>query len=322
MHNSVERGLADCLFRAMDNLQSMVVYWDKNLICRYANKAYQQWFNKDNRATLIGASIRELLGPELFALNEPHIAGALRGEPQEFERKAAGGADGVKYHLAHYVPDIVDGTVVGILIQITDITPIKEVEAELRRQTETLRFVTEAIPATVAVLGKDTRYRFVNSAFERWWGVPLDRVIGHTAREVLGHEEFERRASYARRAWAGETVAFLLEYPESDGVTYVATTYIPLRLQRDEVDGLVVVSQDVTAQKREELRLHELSEHDPLTGLLNRSGFEQYLERAHKSKKGATLAVVYIDLDYFKAVNDDMAMPPVTGFCSSLPSAW
>ena len=71
-----------------------------------------------------------------FALNESRIAGALQGEAQEFERMLPG-PDGLRHHLAHYVPDIVDRAVLGILIHITDISPIKEVESELRRQAET-----------------------------------------------------------------------------------------------------------------------------------------------------------------------------------------
>jgi diguanylate cyclase (GGDEF)-like protein/PAS domain S-box-containing protein len=302
MADRVDRETSAHLFSAMDSLPSMVAYWDTDLICRYANRAYQQWFRPGG--TTIGASIQELLGPDLFAQNEHYIDGVLRGEPQAFERMVQD-SDGIKhYNLAHYVPDFADGKLVGFLVQVTDITPIKQVQIELLRQTATLRSVTEAIPATVAVLGTDTRYRFVNTAFERWWGTPQDRVIGHTALEVLGESEYKRRGPFVQRAWAGETVSFQLDYPSPDGTTYVSNTYIPLRLQGNEVDGLVVVSQDVTTQRREELRLQGLSQHDPLTGLLNRAGLEEHLERAQRAGSETTLAMLYIDLDHFKAVND------------------
>ncbi len=75
------------------------------------------------------------------------------------------------------------------------------------------------------------------------------------------------------------------------------------------IDGVVAVAQDVTTQKREEMRLRELSQRDPLTGLLNRAGFEQYLERALVEGRGPSLALLYVDLDHFKPINDQYGHP-------------
>ena len=80
--------------------------------------------------------------------------------------------------------------------------------------------------------------------------------------------------------------------------------YVPLRLSTGELDGFVAVTQDVTEHRREESRLLELSQRDPLTGLMNRAGFEQYLQRNLLEGGGPSLALLYIDLDGFKTVND------------------
>ncbi len=308
MNHSGDRSASEYILRVVHHVPSMLAYWDKDLLCRFANQAYQRWFGRDP-TTLLGTSIRDLLGPELFALNEPYISGALRGEEQTFERVVPG-PDGARRHsLANYIPDIVEGTVLGFLVQVTEVTKLKEAESELSRQTAILRSVIEAIPATVAVLGKDLRYRLVNCAFERQWDIPRERIIGRTPQEVMGPEEFKRRWSYLERAFTGEIVTFELDYPGSDGTKYLSITYIPQRLDTGEVDGLVIVTQDISLQKREELRLKELALHDPLTGLLNRAGFERYLERAFQEGAGATLAMLYIDLDYFKQVNDQHGHP-------------
>lgn len=303
MNESGDRNASEYLLRVVDHVPAMLAYWDKDLLCRFANQAYQRWFGKDP-ATLLGTSIRDLLGPELFALNEPYINGALRGEEQTFERIVPG-PDGTQRHsLASYIPDKVDGAVVGFLVQVTEVTKLKEAESELLRRTAILHSVTEAIPARVAVLGGDHRYRLANGAFERRWDVPRESLIGRTPEEVMGPVEFGRRSPYLQRASAGEVISFELDYPASEGTKYESISYIPVRLDTGEIDGLVTVAQDITLQKREELRLKEMALRDPLTGLLNRTGFENYLERALREGAGAKLALLYIDLDYFKPVND------------------
>ena len=66
----------------------------------------------------------------------------------------------------------------------------------------------------------------------------------------------------------------------------------------------VGISQDVTREHRERDRLVHLAERDPLTGLLNRAGFERSLERLMYAGQADTVALLYIDLDHFKPVND------------------
>lgn len=119
----------------VDRVPSMLAYWDSNLLCRFANKAYERWFGADPEK-LLGTSIRDLLGPELFAKNEPHIRAALAGERQVFERIVPG-PDGVQRNsLAEYIPHIVDGTVRGFLVQVTELTELRETQEALRREQQ------------------------------------------------------------------------------------------------------------------------------------------------------------------------------------------
>ena len=75
------------------------------------------------------------------------------------------------------------------------------------------------------------------------------------------------------------------------------------------VDGFVSVSQDITQHRQEAVRLLQLAERDSLTGLSNRAGFEKYLDAAVASGDAASLALLYIDLDHFKPVNDQHGHP-------------
>ena len=122
------------LKRVAKGLPSMLAYWDAGQRCRYANDAYEQWFGV-SPGELIGRHIKELLGPELYALNTPHIDAALSGTPQRFERVIVLPGGETKNSLAHYVPDVVDGVVQGFGVEVIDVTPIKRAEAAWQAET-------------------------------------------------------------------------------------------------------------------------------------------------------------------------------------------
>lgn len=119
----------------IDRVPSMLAYWDSNLLCRFANKAYERWFGVDPER-LLGTSIRDLLGPELFAKNEPHIRAALAGERQVFERIVPGPGGAQRNSLAEYMPHVVDGTVRGFLVQVTELTELRQTQEALRREQQ------------------------------------------------------------------------------------------------------------------------------------------------------------------------------------------
>ncbi|HEY5949714.1 MAG TPA: ATP-binding protein [Kofleriaceae bacterium] len=120
----------------VDRVSAMLAYWDSDQRCRFANRAYEYWFGVTPES-LIGKHISELLGP-LYALNKPYIEGALRGEPQEFEREIPHPHGGRSRHsLANYIPDVVDGKVRGFYVLVTDISDVKRSEMEQTVLAET-----------------------------------------------------------------------------------------------------------------------------------------------------------------------------------------
>ena len=114
-----------------DNLPGMVGYWDRQLVCKFANVAYLEWFGKSPRE-MLGIRMQELMSEELFRKNEPYVGGALNGESQAFERTQIK-ADGSTGHTwTHYIPDLADGSVSGFYVLVSDITEIKQAEIQLR----------------------------------------------------------------------------------------------------------------------------------------------------------------------------------------------
>jgi PAS domain S-box-containing protein len=110
----------------------MVGYWDSDLRNVTANDAYIRFFGKSPEQ-MRGIHIRDLLGPDLYEKNRPFIEGALKGEPQQFDRDIPTPSGEVRHTQASYIPDVVDGEVRGFYVLVTDITERRRVEQELER---------------------------------------------------------------------------------------------------------------------------------------------------------------------------------------------
>lgn len=123
-----------------NHISAMLAYWDKDLICRFANASYLDWFGVRREDMIDKMTIKELLGP-IYEKNEPYILGALAGNIQTFEREIpvpiGGGV--VRHSLANYYPDIVNGQVRGFFVHVADITPVKVMEKELVQSNKIIR---------------------------------------------------------------------------------------------------------------------------------------------------------------------------------------
>ncbi|HEY9095419.1 MAG TPA: PAS domain-containing sensor histidine kinase [Hydrogenophaga sp.] len=139
----------------VDRVPTMLAYWDRNLICRFANRAYETWFGVKPE-DLLGTTVQSVLGPKIFALNEPYMRKALAGERQVFERLIPG-PDGVERHsLAEYIPDVVDGEVRGFLVQVTNLTELKQTQAALIREGQLRAEIEEYAAKLEALLTERT----------------------------------------------------------------------------------------------------------------------------------------------------------------------
>ena len=184
-----------------------------------------------------------------------------------------------------------------------------EARRDAQRQAATLRSIAESIPACVAVVGADQKYRFVNTAYERWLGARREAIVGRSVAEVLGPWDYLRVQPSIDRVLLGESVSFERDYHVDGRLQHFAVTYVPTYLEGAEVDGFVGVLHDISVHRDNEMRLTDLSERDALTGLHNRAGFERHISKAHSSGSGTGLALLYLDLDNFKPVNDTFGHP-------------
>ncbi len=123
-----------------------------------------------------------------------------------------------------------------------------------------LRAITDALPVLVAFIGPDERYRFVNAAYEEWFGVPRDQVVGRSVREILGEEAYAVRRNQIAAALRGEPQHFEAFTTRIDGIRRdTELRYIPRRAEDDRLTGFIVLATDVSERNATAAELHRLN---------------------------------------------------------------
>ncbi|WP_431856001.1 NahK/ErcS family hybrid sensor histidine kinase/response regulator [Azospirillum sp.] len=138
----------------------------------------------------------------------------------------------------------------GFVMTFTDITERKRAEEALRDGERRIRLITDAVPALIAYVDAEQRYRFVNRAYEDWFKRPRSEIDNRFMRDVLSPADYEIRRPHVLRALAGESVSFEMERAGDDGaVRYAVATYIPHFGERHEVLGYFALIHDITERR-------------------------------------------------------------------------
>jgi diguanylate cyclase (GGDEF)-like protein/PAS domain S-box-containing protein len=153
---------------------------------------------------------------------------------------------------------------------------------------------------------------FANAAYREWFGKGRSQLLGTTMKELLG-PLYEKNLPYIEAAFRGEKQVFEREIPMPGGGTRASlATYVP-RVVDGVVQGIFVHVADVSSLKELERALiaaKELAEaratHDTLTGLANRALLNEVVDKAilASRRSGRMLALMSVDVDNFKLVND------------------
>lgn len=158
----------------------------------------------------------------------------------------------------------------------------------------------------ICTAGFDGRFKSVNPAFEKILGYGAEDLVGRPFLEFVHPDDREKTEKEAAALAEGRnTIHFQNRYFDKAGrLRWLEWASVPIA----EEEIIYGVARDVTDRKALEEELERLSRHDSLTGLLNRRSFDEALERqlAYTRRYGEGGAVLIIDLDRFKQINDEL----------------
>ena len=180
--------------------------------------------------------------------------------------------------------------------------------AELIASEQRFRALVSQSSDSVAVLERDSTIRYQSESVERIFGFPAEAVLGLKLVGSLGPEADRAIAAAMAEAVAQPYAVVVVEVPirHSDGNPRLSEITITNLLDDPSVNGLVLNTRDVhDAHELQNQLVHE-AYHDALTQLSSRALFRERLEAALAAGGGDTVAILFLDLDGFKEVNDSL----------------
>ena len=258
---------------------------------------------------LLGSHFSDFLRPEDLAEVQQTFERTGAGEPRRYELQVPHRDGSLRRLDLTTLPVVVDERIIGVYGIAKDVTQRREHETRLRileRGVEAS--VNGVLIADAGVPGLPIIY--ANDAFERMTGYARAEVIGRNAHFLQGSETDPAAVQTIRRELAQhrEVHVTLCNY-RKDGTPFWNDLYIsPVRDEQGAVTHYVGIQHDISEQKTYEAHLAYHAGHDALTGLVNRSLLEDRLVHDVElaRRQGKRLAVLFLDLDEFKPINDSL----------------
>ena len=296
------------LFRLLaDNVPVLIAYYSaSDFRCQFANRQYAQAFGRDAES-IIGSTFEEVIGAQAAREIQPQVERMLvRRLPVVYERTVVGADKSTRWFEVHLLPHLegAAGAAVGAFVLINDITRHRVAEQAARESEERLGKFMQA-SAEGIVFHRDG---FITDA-----NPPVCELIGYSLSEMLGRKTLEfiapdHVAQVAAVIASGQETAYESMLLDKHGQR-IPVEFIVRTMMRGNERLRMTIVRDIRDRHAAQARIHHMAHFDALTGLPNRVSFMAHLERSMAPpREGSTphLALLFIDLDNFKRVNDSL----------------
>ena len=286
----------------VDNAAEGIIVVDAKGNITTFNRAAESLFGYDDREVL-GQSLAWLL-PSL--MNESGIACEL-----EQEREVHGVHNsGRRIELSIRISQMEISGQTMYTCLVADISEKKAAAKKAEHAESRYRHLVETAHDLVWSMDLQARWSYLNKAAKSIYGYEPEEMIGRYVRDFQLDEYSEQdMIAFTEMLKGKELVQHETAHVDHNGtVHYLSFNARAYRDADGNVLGVSGTARDITEQKAVERQLAYQAQHDALTGLANRRQFQQELERvvARVARSGASCALLYIDLDQFKYINDTL----------------
>jgi PAS domain S-box-containing protein len=244
-----------------DNMAAGVTRCSRDLKYMWVSPSYAAWLGRKGPEEIVGRTIIDVRGPDLYEAVRPYVRRVLSGERVEFEIQAPYPGTGPRWIHAVYVPTRgKDHNVDGWIGVVTDITERHEAEERLRESEERFRRTFYQAAVGIAQTGIDGQWLLLNDRLCEILGYSRDELRGKTFIDITHPDDRQASLAGVRKLLAGELTSFSLEkrYIHKDGAMVWARLYTSLmRDQYNEPRYFISVVEDITEKVHAERALRE-----------------------------------------------------------------
>ncbi|WP_295645255.1 diguanylate cyclase [uncultured Methylibium sp.] len=293
--------------RLVDAIDLPIGRWDVDHRLIFCNEPYLAWAGR-TRADLLGRTLAQIYGDAAWTAAEGAFARAFGGQTVCYERLLTHRDGSPRWARIQAFPDRDPAGRVDAIYTIAfdihdDVVARQALEATRRR----LDRFTEHIPYPLTYVDRDFIVRFVNKAYVDASGMTAPDVLGQHIGQVRGARRWEEHRPWFERALAGEAAQYTrLVDLAGIGARWMRTSYVPDRDETGCVIGLYTVTIDVHELTVAQQQLQRSVERCPLTDAYSRRTMMERIEAALPAARDAPVALFFVDLDGFKAVNDTL----------------